>query len=169
MARVSFKKRILAMTGISDDDYKRQYRNIKSRTANYNAVAGTTYSAAQVFYASVKYSPDELSTGIKNVLSTVATNPHTSGEFKETRIEAIGEKALDKTTEKAKKQILQRWAKFIASSKDNYENHGGSGDAYLIAEDMKNGIITPAAANNALKTLAASLPQLYRERPTYKY
>lgn len=166
--QINFKQKTMKITGMSSDEYNAAYRTIKARTLNYNAVAGTTYSPAQVLYLSNRYAPHELSEGIKNILNTAATNPHTRGGYKESRIEALGEETLKETTEAATEQFYTKWGGFINRSRADM-SMGGSGDAAKVSDKLESGLITVAEANEELKRIQAEAEERREKNPAYKY
>lgn len=163
----NYKKAYMQLTGVTTAEYRTMYNKIAAQTRNYNALAGTTLKASQVLYITERYK-GELSATIQDVLATPATRAHKVGE---TVPEALGEKSTARVMDAATKTLLDRWEKFIAESESKRDSptFRGSGDAAQVAQDLRDGLITPAQANEALKQIKADISKHTDKDPSYHY
>ena len=160
----SYKKQIQAITGYTDEQYKREYTQFAARVRNYNAIAGTNYKASHAFYISKKYAGD-LSRGIQDILNTPATRTRSASQ---SIADALGATAA-RVEQAAISTIRDRWSNFIEQSRQDLRDGFGSGRAARIADQLNAGKITPKQANEALKALKEQASTRRSKDPTYKY
>lgn len=150
------------LTGMSAEQYKREYTKFAAQVRNYNAVAGSQYSPAKEFYYSKKYAGD-LSPALEAILQTPATRARSAGAS------ALTGKALQATEARAAEVVLTRWDGFIRASMNAYAAGHGSGEAQHIAQLLDAGLITAAEAERQFKELA-HIRDVRREKdPAYQY
>jgi hypothetical protein len=160
--RVSYKSKIMGMTGMTSAQYERAYGKFASQVRNYNKVAGTNYKAAREFYYSFKYAGME-SPALQAIKSTKASHGHFSGE-----VIPLGKKSLSETEKAVYSVVKARWEPFALQSQAELEN-GGSGDAWRVFEMMKNGQITPKEADMLLAKIKKDIPNRSSKDASYKY
>jgi hypothetical protein len=164
---INYKQAYMRLTGATAAEYRTAYNRIAAQTRNYNALAGTNLKASQVLYITERYKGD-LSATIQDVLNTPATRAH---KVAESVPERLGETSTKRVTDAATQTLLDRWKPFIDESERarDSKTDRGSGDAAKVAQDLKDGLITPAQANEALKQIKADLSVKHDKDPTYKY
>lgn len=160
--RVSYKSKIMKMTGMTSAQYDRAYSKFASQVRNYNKVAGTSYKAAREFYYSFKYAGME-SPALQAIKSTKASHGHFSGE-----VIPLGKKSLSETEKAVYDVVKARWEPFALSSKAQLEK-GGSGDAARIFDMMENGQITSQEAEKLFAQIKKDLRTRHKDDPSYKY
>lgn len=161
---MNYKKLTQKLTGMSDAQYRKAYKDIAARTRNYNAIAGTTYNPAQTLYLSHRYAGN-LSAGVANILATPATRARYAGQTVE---RAIGEKATRAVTAAATSAVLDRWSKFIERSELDAKMKG-TGAAAVVAKQLRDGVITPAQANSLFQQLRDLSATKRETDPAFKY
>lgn len=80
MTKRNYKQLTLKLTGMTEAEYKREYTTYSARVRNYNRVAGTSVSPAQMFYYSKQYA-DRLSPLQTAIAQTPATRARKAGEY----------------------------------------------------------------------------------------
>lgn len=74
----SYKSLTMKLTGMTEQQYKREYNRFKVKTQNYNKLAGTHYQASRELYYSYIYA-DAPSPGLAGIMATPATRAHYAG------------------------------------------------------------------------------------------
>lgn len=70
-----YKNKTLELTGMTEDQYKREYTRYAARVRNFNRATGSNVSASRAFYHSKKYA-DDLSPLQVAIQATPATRAH---------------------------------------------------------------------------------------------
>lgn len=151
-----------ALTGMSTEQYKAAYTKFAARVRNYNAVAGTNYSASREFYYSFKYA-DDPTPALRAIEATPATRARTVGTS------ALSGAGLRRTEQLAVTATLDKWGGFIQKSRQNAADGFGDGGAARIADQLRAGEITPKQANDALRQLARERDVRRDSDPSYRY
>lgn len=156
----SYAQMTRELTGLTPSQYKHEYTKFAARVRNYNAVAGTNYSASREFYYQFRYA-GEPSPALKAIQATPATRARTAGGS------ALTGRALASVEAAARDVTLDRWGGFIRSSRESVEFGGGA--AARIADELAAGNITPAQANEMFKNLAKEASARRTNDPAYRY
>lgn len=158
----NFGQMTRAFTGMSSAQYKAAYTKFAARVRNYNAVAGTNYSAAREFYYSFKYA-DDPTPALRAIEATPATRSRTAGAS------ALSGTGLRRTEQLAVSATLEKWSGFVQKSRQNAADGFSDGGAGKIADQLKAGEITPKQANEAFRRIARERDVRRDSDPSYRY
>lgn len=158
----NYAKMTKSLTGMSDAQYKREYTKFAARVRNYNAIAGTNYSPAREFYYSQRYAGVP-SAALSAIMATPATRARKAGQGV-----ALTGKAKQAAIQRATQVFEKTWAGWWREA-ENQATFGANSPSLKIRDDLRNGLITYAQADAAMRNLAKIRHTRTDRDPSFRY